>query len=38
MTKIKAYATQSAKTPLAPFEIERREVLSNDVEFDILYC
>jgi uncharacterized zinc-type alcohol dehydrogenase-like protein len=38
MTKVKAYATQSSTSPLAPFEIERRDILANDVEFDILYC
>lgn len=34
----KAYAAQTAKTPLAPYTIERREVGPNDVEIDILYC
>ncbi|RKP55819.1 NAD(P)-dependent alcohol dehydrogenase [Pararobbsia silviterrae] len=33
-----AYAAQTAKTPLAPFTIERRAVGPNDVEIDILYC
>jgi alcohol dehydrogenase (NADP+) len=35
---IKAYAAQSAATPLAPFEIERRAVGAHDVQIDILYC
>ncbi|MBD3581324.1 NAD(P)-dependent alcohol dehydrogenase [Flavobacterium selenitireducens] len=39
MTTIaKAYAAQSAKTPLAPWEFERRDLNPHDVQFDILYC
>ena len=34
----KAYAAQSAQTPLAPFSIERRNVGPHDIEIDILYC
>ncbi len=34
----KAYAALNASTPLAPFSIERREPLANDVVIDILYC
>lgn len=34
----KAYAAQSADTPLAPFGFERRDPLPNDVAIDILYC
>ena len=34
----KAYAAQSAATPLAPFTIERRQPGKNDVAIDILYC
>jgi uncharacterized zinc-type alcohol dehydrogenase-like protein len=34
----KAYAAQSATSPLAPFSIERREPLPTDVEIDILFC
>jgi alcohol dehydrogenase (NADP+) len=34
----KAYAAQSAATPLAPIEIERRAVGPHDVQIDILYC
>jgi uncharacterized zinc-type alcohol dehydrogenase-like protein len=34
----KAYAAQSAKSPLAPHAIKRREPLPADVQIDILYC
>ena len=34
----RAYAAQSATTPLGPFTIERREPLPRDVEIDILFC
>jgi alcohol dehydrogenase (NADP+) len=34
----KAYAAQSAKTPLAPHAITRRAPLATDVEIEILYC
>jgi uncharacterized zinc-type alcohol dehydrogenase-like protein len=34
----KAYAAQSSSTPLAPFQIERREPGPYDVAIDILYC
>ena len=34
----KAYAAQSATTPLAPFSFERRDPLPDDVSIDILYC
>ena len=33
-----AYAAQDAKTPLAPWSIERREPGPHDVLIDILYC
>ena len=33
-----AWATQSAKSALAPFSIHRREPLPGDVAIDILYC
>lgn len=36
--KTKAYAAQSARTPLAPFTIERREPRPRDVAIDILFC
>lgn len=35
---VKAFATPSAESPLAPFSIERREPGSHDVAIDILYC
>jgi uncharacterized zinc-type alcohol dehydrogenase-like protein len=35
---IKAYAAQSARTPLAPFAVQRREPRPADVVIDILYC
>jgi uncharacterized zinc-type alcohol dehydrogenase-like protein len=34
----KAYAAQSATTPLAPFSIDRREPGPKDVAIEILYC
>ena len=36
--RTKAYAAQSATTPLAPFTIERREPGARDVSLEILYC
>ncbi len=36
--KTNAYAAQTATTPLAPFNIQRRDVGHNDVQIDILYC
>lgn len=38
MIKVKGYAAQTAKSDLAPWNFERREVGSHDVQFDILYC
>ena len=38
MPTAKAYAAQSAETPLAPYSFERRELRANDVRMDILYC
>ena len=38
MTKVHAYAAYSADKPLAPFDLERREVKPTDVEFQILFC
>ena len=38
MPIIASYAAQSATTPLAPFDISRREPGPHDVEIDILYC
>ena len=33
-----AYAAQSPTTPLAPFNIQRRDVRPNDVQLEIVYC
>jgi uncharacterized zinc-type alcohol dehydrogenase-like protein len=38
MMKTKAYAAPSARSPLAPFEIARREVGDHDVLVEIAYC
>jgi uncharacterized zinc-type alcohol dehydrogenase-like protein len=38
MTKTKAYAAQTARSPLAPFEVARREVGDHDVLVEIAYC
>ncbi len=38
MNKIKAYAAHQVAAPLKPFELERREVMENDVYIDIEYC
>lgn len=38
MIKTKAYAAQSATTPLAPFEIDRRDPDPDDVQIQILFC
>jgi alcohol dehydrogenase (NADP+) len=38
MTATKGYAAQDVKTPLAPWNFERREVGEHDVQIDILYC
>jgi uncharacterized zinc-type alcohol dehydrogenase-like protein len=34
----KAYAAQSATTPMAPHSIDRRETGPNDVALEVLYC
>jgi len=36
--KVRAYAAQDAKSPLAPFSLERRDPGAQDVQIDILYC
>jgi alcohol dehydrogenase (NADP+) len=36
--KTSAYAAQTATTPLAPFNLQRRDVGQRDVEIEILYC
>lgn len=38
MTKVAGYAAQQATSPLAPFNFERRELRSGDVQIEILYC
>lgn len=38
MSKIKAYGAQTATSPLAPLEIERRKLGADDVQIEILYC
>jgi alcohol dehydrogenase (NADP+) len=38
MYKAYAYAAESSKSPLTPFELERRATGPNDVRIDILYC
>jgi uncharacterized zinc-type alcohol dehydrogenase-like protein len=37
-SKVRSYAAQAAESPLAPFEIARREPGPSDVEIDILFC
>jgi uncharacterized zinc-type alcohol dehydrogenase-like protein len=36
--KTPAFAAQSATTPLAPFSIERRDPLPDDIQLEILFC
>ncbi|WP_211092665.1 NAD(P)-dependent alcohol dehydrogenase [Chitinophaga varians] len=38
MIETKAYAAQSATTPLGPWNFQRREVGPHDVQIEILYC
>ena len=38
MTKTLAYAAQSATSPVAPWEFERRELRPDDVDIEIMYC
>ncbi|MGH7739830.1 MAG: NAD(P)-dependent alcohol dehydrogenase [bacterium] len=38
MPTVKAYAAKTAKAPLGPFSIERRETGAHDVAIDILYA
>jgi alcohol dehydrogenase (NADP+) len=38
MPTVKAWATPSPKSPLAPFEIPRREPGRHDVELDLAFC
>ena len=37
-TTVRAYGTESATAPIRDMDIQRRELLPNDVEIDILYC
>ena len=37
MPTVSAYAAQTATSPLAPFQIERRELRPGDVQIEILY-
>ena len=37
-SKVKSYAAQTAASPLAPFEIVRREPGVSDIEMEILFC
>jgi uncharacterized zinc-type alcohol dehydrogenase-like protein len=38
MPVVKAYAAQGPDTPLAPLQIDRRELRPDDVQLEILYC
>ena len=38
MYSTKAYAAQSATSPLAPFSFERRDPQPSDVQIDIVFC
>ncbi|MEQ8302979.1 MAG: NAD(P)-dependent alcohol dehydrogenase [Cyclobacteriaceae bacterium] len=38
MEKILAYGAADSKSPLAPLNIERRDLLPNDVKIQITYC
>jgi alcohol dehydrogenase (NADP+) len=38
MPAIKAYAAESATTPVVPFTIQRRDPKPHDVQIEILYC
>ena len=38
MIETKGYAAQDAKTPLASWKFQRREVEAHDIQLDILYC
>ena len=38
METVKAYGNYSATEELVPLNIERRDLLENDVQIDILYC
>src|SRR6476646_6595202 len=38
MTKTAGYAAKSEKSPLAPFDFERRALRPKDVQIEILFC
>ncbi|RKH20525.1 NAD(P)-dependent alcohol dehydrogenase, partial [Corallococcus sp. CA047B] len=38
MIPVRGYAAQDARSPLTPFQFERREPGPRDVQLDILYC
>lgn len=38
MSKVKSYAAHSPKSGLVPFDLNRREVSSNDIQIEILFC
>ena len=38
MSTVKAYAANDSKSPIAPININRREVKPNDVQVEIMYC
>src|ERR1051325_1814054 len=38
MIRTNGYGTPSSTTPLAPFSFNRRDLLPNDIQIDILYC
>lgn len=38
MVQAKGYAAQTAESPLAPWQFERRDVGPHDVQIEILYC
>jgi uncharacterized zinc-type alcohol dehydrogenase-like protein len=38
MYKTYGYAAQDARSPLAPFEFERRSLREYDVQIDVMYC
>jgi uncharacterized zinc-type alcohol dehydrogenase-like protein len=38
MSTTYAYAATDASAPLAPFEIQRRELRAHDVQMEVLYC
>ena len=38
MYKIHGYAAKDADSPLAPFDIQRRDLRENDVQIEVLFC